>query len=45
MTNQDKSSTDEGMRLLFISGIEMPEAPDYWDLEDFEDILPRGMGK
>lgn len=21
---------------------EMPEAPEYWELEDFSDILPRG---
>lgn len=22
---------------------EMPEAPEYWELEDFSDILPRGI--
>lgn len=45
MTKQDKKSINTSTRGLSSADIEMPEAPDNWELEDFEDILPRGAGK
>lgn len=39
MPNQDENFSQENTETFYLSDFEIPEAPDTWDLQDFEDLL------
>ena len=39
MPNQYENFSQENTETFYYSDLEIPEAPDTWDLQDFEDLL------
>jgi hypothetical protein len=39
MPNQYENFSQDNTETFYLSDFEIPEAPDTWDLQDFEDLL------